>query len=235
MNYKNVKKKKKNVGFFVLVSVLVLVLAGGAIAGLGFAFDWWKTGNSASKLPTSTFNVNVSTLEDIYGIAIVEDDFAFFKDEGDIYNEALEEWKAQGSDEANKPKKSEGYLCYGNVILNIDTYGVEFTQPESGNYNLTVKVNGEEYVFEDLVYTEELEESNEHVSVTSDFDGKITTKNIMEGDVEGFYIGFVSSANINEDVGLTDGAFCIMFVYKSEDVDFETLEIVSFELVEDKE
>ena len=68
MNYKTVsKKKKKNTALLVVALILSLVLIGGAVAGIGYAFDWWSFGKEANDLPTSTFNVNVDSLDDIYG------------------------------------------------------------------------------------------------------------------------------------------------------------------------
>ena len=38
MNYKKFKKNKKNTGLIVVASILALILAGGAVAGIGYAF-----------------------------------------------------------------------------------------------------------------------------------------------------------------------------------------------------
>ena len=119
MNYKTVSKKnKKNTGLLVVALVLSLVLVGGAVAGVGYAFDWWSFGEEeVEELPTSTYNVNVSKIDDIIGIEIKEEDLAFVMDEEDIYTQSLEQWESEGANLANKPVAPDYFLINGNREL----------------------------------------------------------------------------------------------------------------------
>ena len=230
MNYKKVKKNKKNTGLILVASILALILAGGAVAGIGYAFDWWKT-EDASTLPTSTYNVNVSCIDDILGVEIKEADFAYMMDENFFYEQELQQWEANGADEENKPEAPEYFVNYGNVILNVDYFGQEFEAPADGLYDITFKVNGEEYVVEDIAF--ELEnEKGFALMFTVDFEtGKLSDANVMEGDINGFGLMLADSAMVSQEAALEGDAFSIMICYYDTESDFESFELVKFEKV----
>ena len=233
MNYKNVTKKKKmNTALLVAVSLLVCVLAGGAIAGVGYAFDWWNT-KDVSTLPTSTYNVNVSSIDDILGVEIKEADFAYMMDENTFYEQQLQSWEANGANPDQKPEAPEFFMNYGNVILNVDYFGQEFEAPADGLYDITFKVNGEEYAVEDIAF--ELEnEQGFALMFTIDFEtGKLSDANIMEGDINGFGLMLADSAMVSQEAALEGDAFSIMICYYDTESDFESFELVKFEKVAD--
>lgn len=233
MNYKTVlKMKKKNTALLVVALVLSLVLVGGAIAGIGYAFDWWNFGQEEVKeLPRSTYNVEATCIDDVLGVAITEEDFAFYMDEQSMYETALKDWEAGDMLEANKPVKPDYNFFYGNVLLNVEGFGADFEQPESGLYNITVKLNGEEFEYEEIPYNAESDSA--YLMFTSDFKGKLIEADIMEREEEGFVIAVCGNALLGETAGIDDGAVALMVGFYNVDDDFESIEIVSFERVDD--
>ena len=232
MNYKTVsKKKKKNTALLVVVLVLSLVLVGGAVAGIGYAFDWWNFGKEANDLPTSTFNVNVDSLDDIYGIEIKTEDFASYVDQTTNYEAELKAWEENGSVEENKPQEPETYFTNGVLLLNVNNYGVDFKLPESGLYDITLKVNGEEYTLKKVAFDADSDEF--YLSFTSDFEGNLTEENLFEGDVEGggFMVMMSDTVAFGPTAYFGNYCFGIMISYYSEDKAFESFELVSFEKV----
>ena len=128
MNYNQVKSKKKNKLIIIVSLVLSLVLAGGAIAGIGYAFNWFpgwgaevNEGNAdtAKEFPTSSSNLNVSSINDIIGVEFSAEDFSIYYPYKD------------GNDE----------IAYYYLNLNVAGYGVDFDMPESGVYNIKFKIN----------------------------------------------------------------------------------------------
>ena len=128
MNYNQVKSKKKNKLIIIVSLVLSLVLAGGAIAGIGYAFNWFpgwgaevNEGNAhtAKEFPTSSSNLNVSSINDIIGVEFSAEDLSIYF-----------------------PYKDDDVeLAYYFLNLNVAGYGVDFDMPESGVYNIKFKVN----------------------------------------------------------------------------------------------
>lgn len=238
MNYKTVSKKnKKNTGLLVVALVLSLVLVGGAVAGVGYAFDWWSFGEEeVEELPTSTYNVNVSKIDDIIGIEIKEEDLAFVMDEEDIYTQSLEQWESEGANLANKPVAPDYFLINGNLILNIDYFGQEFEKPENGLYDIAFNVNGKEYAFEDVVFDLENKPTGVALMLSVDFEtGKLTDEDIMELAFEGVTIIINDTAMCGPTASFNGDAFSIMICYHDKKVDFETFELVKFEKVADLE
>ncbi len=146
MNYKNVaKKKKKNTAIIVIASILACVLAGGAIAGLGFHFNWWnveKEAEGPKPIPTSTFNLEIGNIEDLCGVEFKYDDYTFKMSTYKMSKEELLNYGVIDSLEDEVSFKGESL----SSILNVDPYGVKFELPESGQYEVTMKINGEEYI-----------------------------------------------------------------------------------------
>lgn len=150
MNYKNVaKKKKKNTAIIVVASILALVLAGGAVAGLGFHFDWWGAEEAPQKkeVPTSTYNLEIESFDDLLGVEFTPDDFSIHYT---TYNKTKQELVQMGviesvSDEVDN--HSEVMTSVLNVSSDefFSDYGCDFNLPKDGQYKLTTKINGVEY------------------------------------------------------------------------------------------
>ena len=231
MNYKTVsKKKKKNTVLLVVALVLSLVLVGGAVAGIGYAFDWWNFGKEEVKeVPTSSYNLNVESIDDIIGVEFTRENFAFRMDQDTIYEEALKEWE-QNASTSEKPVKAEDeYIFMGALVLNVEDFGVDYKKPESGLYDITIKLNGKEYTYEKVSYDASVD-TDIALNILSDFDGKPTEENIAEGDIDGFAFNIGHYAFFSEEAGLPGES--IMFLYFSHEEAFETIELVKFDLVE---
>ena len=232
MNYDYVKPKKKNTFVLIVCLILSLILVSGAVAGIGYAFDWWNfVEEEVKELPRSTYNVEATCIDDVLGVAITEEDFAFYMDEQSMYETALKDWEAGDKLEANKPDKPDYSFFYGNVLLNVEGFGADFEQPEAGLYNITVQINGEEFEFEEIVY--DVESESAFLMFTSDFKGKLVEADILEREEEGFVIAIAGNALLGDTAGMDDGVVALMFGYYNVEDDFETLEIVSFERVDD--
>ena len=149
MNYKNVaKKKKKNTAIIVVASILALVLAGGAVAGLGFHFDWWGAEEAPQKkeVPTSTFNLEIASLDDLIGVEFTPEDFSVYFS---TYNKTKQELVQMGAIDSvdDELEENQEFML---SILNVDgndfmSYGVDFKLPENGQYEFVWKINGVDY------------------------------------------------------------------------------------------
>ena len=142
MNYKNAKQANKNFRSIV-VFILALVLFSGLIAGLGFAFNWW--GNT---LPTSTYCLNIESIDEIVGLEFKAEDFTSTLNEKEIY--AIQQGDAfDGTYPEHLTYESQSFL-----ILDVQGYGVEYQRPDYGFYNVTIKLNGKQYKIENVEYKE---------------------------------------------------------------------------------
>lgn len=149
MNYKNVaKKKKKNTAIIVVASILALVLAGGAIAGLGFHFDWWGAEEAPQKkeVPTSTYNLEIASLDDLIGVEFTPEDFSGYLS---TYNKTKQELEQMGAIDSVDDELEENIEMM-HSILNVTgsdlmSYGVDFKLPEDGQYEFVWKINGVDY------------------------------------------------------------------------------------------
>lgn len=140
MNYKNVKQANKNFRVIVVV-ILALVVLGSLIASLGFAFNWW--GNT---LPTSTFCLNVESIDDIIGLEFKQEDFTSYLDE-----KALYKYNNAESFDGTYPEDLEK-SSWASIVLNVEDYGVDYTSPELGFYDIVFKINGKSYTAKNTEY-----------------------------------------------------------------------------------
>lgn len=212
MNYKNVNKKQKNKVVIIVSLILALVIAGGAIAGIGYATDWFKNPdkiedvpNIAGKkeVPTSTYNLELDFLEDILGLNFTEDKWSWhvsFDAEDNVIEEGSE---------------IEAETTYFGSILDVGTYGDNFIMPKDGIYTFTFKVNGEEYVVKDLELTQEYVE------------GFFFLKNSTEEDPI-FFEFVIKNMVICDPLEQEGGEGYTLQVY-AVGFELETFEIVSFE------
>lgn len=151
MNFKNVaKKKKKNVAVIVIASILSVVLAGGALAGVGYGLGWWgKAEEAPAKLevPTSTYNLEIASLDELICVEFTPEDYSSYIS---TYSMTNQEMVDMGLIDDVTQEPTQHYE-YCSQVLNIDGieygagYGVDFELPEEGQYEITVKINGTEY------------------------------------------------------------------------------------------
>ena len=142
MNYKNVKQANKNVRVIVAI-VLALVVLCSVISSLGFAFNWW--GNT---LPTSTYCLNVESIDDIVGLEFKAEDFTSSLNEKELY--AIK----QGDAFDGSYPDSLTYESLSFLILDVEGYGVDYKRPDLGFYDVTIKINGKKYKIENVEYKE---------------------------------------------------------------------------------
>ena len=141
MNYKNVSNKKKNTIVIVVALVLSLVLLAGTIAGLGFAFDWW-----GKSVPTSTYVLNVESIDEIIGVKFSTEDFTAYYDAKEMYK-----YENAETFDGTYPELLEK-RSWASIILDVKDYGVDYKVVEPGLYNVAFKVNGKSYEAEEVEY-----------------------------------------------------------------------------------
>lgn len=246
MNYKNVaKKKKKNTAIIVVASILALVLAGGAVAGLGFHFDWWGVEEAPQKkeVPTSTYNLEIASLDDLIGVEFTPEDFS-----GHIstYNKTKQELEQMGAIDNIEDELEENYEMM-HSILNVTgsdfmSYGVDFKLPEDGQYEFVWKINGVDY-------------STKYASIEKDNDSTVQggcylfyDKDLNLVEVEpgtepeienGGYIMIMLfkgvMINIDDKVDNLDGYTLMIQNYSTgcDGLSIETLELVSYKRIGD--
>ena len=200
MNYSKTTKQK-NIGFIILVSLLALIVAGGAIAGMGFAFSWW--GNN---IPTSTYNLNVASVEEIIGIEFGKEDFSGYYTERDLYR-----INPEVAFDGTYPEDIE-IETWAAIVLNADEYGVDFVAPELGYYDVSFKIDGKRY---DAYNVEYISEAENYYQFSVGLDGIWFGIQTIDVKPEPFGIDAPSGASI-----------CISTAFR-----FETFELVKFEKV----
>ena len=249
MNYKSVaKKKKKNTAIIVIASILACVLAGGAIAGLGFHFNWWnveKESEGPKPVPTSTFNLEIEKIEDLCGVEFKSDD----------YTRALSSWQTpvedlikEGLIDSAEDEISEYHEVFVQ-ILNVDPYGKDFEVPEAGQYKIAMKINGNEVEADSFVFNEFDAEGEAYNPVFAgylafDKEGKqieVKIDNEVESalneayQVMQFVIFPAVMTHVDDQVEDVTG-FSMMIQNAAQDKDgfaLETFEFVSFERIGD--
>ena len=232
MNYKKVKKNKKNTGLIVVASILALILAGGAVAGIGYAFDWWKT-----SLPTSTYNMEIASLDELEGLKLTKDAAAWVLSTYDMTTAELIE---EGLLQVGETKENMEY-CFEQFvyILDVSKFGEEDMEIEDGVYDVTVKVNGTKYVFKEVVFDSTIEDGFIMAIQYAVVDGKIE---LVSGNDVSFETGDsrIGALMMMRDVlplgGMQTGQYCYMLmgVFANEE-EIESVEFVSFEKVDEIE
>lgn len=249
MNYKNVaKKKKKNTAIIVIASILACALAGGAIAGLGFHFNWWnaeKEAEGPKPVPTSTFNLEIEKIEDLCGVEFKYDD----------YTRVLSTWQSpvevlikEGIIDSAEEEISE-YMEVFVQILNVDPYGKDFEVSEAGQYKIAMKINGNEVVADTFTFIEYDPEADSFIPVFQGFlafdkEGKqieLKIDNEFESQLNDahqvmqFLIFPAVLTHVDDEVEDVTG-FSMMIQNVAQDKDgfaLETFEFVSFERIGD--
>lgn len=131
MNYGNVKvNNKSKIAIIVISIIMVVALATAFIAIISNGFTKKPNGWLKKDVPSSTFVLGVSSIDEIIGVPFDEESFSF-----------------SGTD-----KDSKNYE-YSWAILNlsVDGFGEEFVFPEDGNkvdtesYLLTIRLNGDTF------------------------------------------------------------------------------------------
>lgn len=204
MNYKNVKQANKNISIIVVV-LLALVLLGGLIASLGFAFNWW--GNT---LPTSTYVLNIESIDDIVDLEFEKEDFSSYLDEKAKY--AIENRDTFDGSYPEDLKESS----WASIILNVESYGVDYVKPEVGFYDIAFKINGKTYSAENVQYFEASSEKWYSFEVEND----------------SIYFGITDMGALSTlgETDIVEGSSIILY---TKSFYIETFELVKFEKVAD--
>ena len=215
MNYNQVKSKKKNKLIIIVSLVLSLVLAGGAIAGIGYAFNWFpgwgaevNEGNAhtAKEFPTSSSNLNVSSINDIIGVEFSAEDLSIYF-----------------------PYKDDDVeLAYYFLNLNVAGYGVDFDMPESGVYNIKFKINDQLFDVNSRFIAEPEGDGGMSMSINVLKNGTVLSS---ESDIHaGYMIAMGPYATVSLGVAV-DGFSIVFYEFNIDNV--QTFELVAFEKIAD--
>lgn len=204
MNYSNTNHKKNNVAALI-VAIVLLVVTAGVLAGVGFGLGWW-----GKELPTSTYVLNVESIDDIVGLEFKKEDFTSCADEKDIYA-----FDNTDTFDGTYPEDLEpSSLC--SIILNVENYGVDYVKPEFGFYDIAFKINGKTYSAENIQYFEGSSEKWYSFEVENDL----------------IYFGITDMGALS-DLGETDIVDGSSIRILSKGFYIESFELVKFEKVAD--
>lgn len=204
MNYKNANQKKNNIITLVVVIVL-LVITSGVLAGVGFGLGWW-----GNELPTSTYCLNVESIDDIVGLEFKQEDFTSYLDEKEQY--AINNKDTFDGTYSEDLKASS----WCSIILNVEEFGVEYKTSEVGFYDIVFKINGKTYSAEKVQY----------------YEGSVEKWYSFEVENDSIYFGITDMGAINTfgETDIVEGSSITIY---TKGFYVETFELVKFEKVAD--
>jgi len=139
--------KTKSVLTVIVIVLLTVFLLGSIVSLVGIKHDWF--GTSAKSVPTSPYNMAITSYDEILGVEIERKDFPYFYSSYEI---SLEEKETEGI-------PLDMNVEYASMILSVDGYGEQFNYLPEGVYTMVFKINGVEYVQTNVEYRNESSEN----------------------------------------------------------------------------